>query len=757
MKAGQSQVTEDALFHFNTIKDLYSQKIDELNELKKMIFSQSDQQLDQQLRAKLRITIESLLIDLNEEVFGISEELAKSFTFQRNKHMLAQRANEFEQRQQQLFKKIKDTVENNPTIKTLRRNKRIKEQSPPQRDLNTFGATGSEEFEQRQNQQKPVPHPKHIHTMREPSPQQKSRKIKIGQSSSQKNLQEGGYQSEGRQRQGSIHLTQPQYNTQNIQIPIQHQRQQKLPKKQKSPIPLRRKDQQQTQQQITSSFNEDPVIQMLRTSNSSQRFNNSAKRQLQFQSDKELRRVFGYTSDGVKKNESKKHIKKLDEFERYLSNKQTGKQASGRKASSTRNKENFKPNQTFDEQEKFHINQTTLELQSEAFQVFAQDFAHMKSKMIQMQRQINNNEEKTQSLEELCNKLKTDNVKLVTDMRLIGKEQTELIQRVHYLERKNAQLQQENQIFRNILSNERTVKGQETNMPRQGGHYRDESASNISIHSGGGHDLRKQSPFSSFLNRHRSMSNNQINPQPELNSGGASLRNLRFANDISNQDIRNKEFNKNEQVLPQHTLNQTSTSKLLNQSFERENHHNQTLQNTRQPLNEPPNSIHNTLMSGRDDQQQQQYNSQNNFPNNNSFLRLQPQINNSRQISGPQTMKGDGLAQHPSFSYQMRNQMTPTTPERLLNVTNQPVDDTPSRANDQSRKELTGYNSLNMTQNSLNRNENSLVIERNRSFAPLARLNQNSQSSKKLLGLNETTGTQNREPLSDWVLERMKK
>ncbi len=37
------------------------------------------------------------------------------------------------------MKRINDTVEQNPAVKTLKRNQRIQRQSPPQRDLNTFG------------------------------------------------------------------------------------------------------------------------------------------------------------------------------------------------------------------------------------------------------------------------------------------------------------------------------------------------------------------------------------------------------------------------------------------------------------------------------------------------------------------------------------------------------------------------------------------------------------------------------------------
>lgn len=66
-----------------------------------------------------------MLIDLNEEVFAISEELAKSFTFERNRYKLTLRAQEFEQRQALLLKKVRDQVEQDPTVRALERRERI--------------------------------------------------------------------------------------------------------------------------------------------------------------------------------------------------------------------------------------------------------------------------------------------------------------------------------------------------------------------------------------------------------------------------------------------------------------------------------------------------------------------------------------------------------------------------------------------------------------------------------------------------------
>jgi hypothetical protein len=81
-----------------------------LNELKRQVFlighhtngggvTQGEGYLlDHQQRSRLRILIESMLIDVNEEIFALSEELAKSFgSMDRNaSYSKLQRAYEFE-------------------------------------------------------------------------------------------------------------------------------------------------------------------------------------------------------------------------------------------------------------------------------------------------------------------------------------------------------------------------------------------------------------------------------------------------------------------------------------------------------------------------------------------------------------------------------------------------------------------------------------------------------------------------------------
>jgi hypothetical protein len=88
--------------------------------------------LDHHQRSKLRILIESLLIDLNEEIFALSEELARSFaTFDTRSQKGAsgsplQRALEFDQRKNQLLRKIKENIDENHSVKIIRRQANIR-------------------------------------------------------------------------------------------------------------------------------------------------------------------------------------------------------------------------------------------------------------------------------------------------------------------------------------------------------------------------------------------------------------------------------------------------------------------------------------------------------------------------------------------------------------------------------------------------------------------------------------------------------
>lgn len=76
-------------------------------------------------------------------------------------------------------------------------------------------------------------------------------------------------------------------------------------------------------------------------------------------------------------------------------------------------------------------------LQSEAFDLFAQDFAHMKKTILQMQQRQDNGEDKMKLLEEEVERLRTENVKLTTDVKIIRSEHSEIMHSLYTLEKKN--------------------------------------------------------------------------------------------------------------------------------------------------------------------------------------------------------------------------------------------------------------------------------------------------------------------------------
>ena len=59
---------------FNAVKKDLTDQISSLTQLKKNVIK--SEQVETSAKSRLRITIESLLIDLNEEIFALSEELA---------------------------------------------------------------------------------------------------------------------------------------------------------------------------------------------------------------------------------------------------------------------------------------------------------------------------------------------------------------------------------------------------------------------------------------------------------------------------------------------------------------------------------------------------------------------------------------------------------------------------------------------------------------------------------------------------------
>ena len=80
---------------FNGIKAELADEINSLTVLKRNVIK--SEQVETSAKSRLRITIESLLIDLNEEIFALSEELAKSYSGEEARALVS-KAREFDHR-----------------------------------------------------------------------------------------------------------------------------------------------------------------------------------------------------------------------------------------------------------------------------------------------------------------------------------------------------------------------------------------------------------------------------------------------------------------------------------------------------------------------------------------------------------------------------------------------------------------------------------------------------------------------------------
>ena len=118
LKLNNCSTTDDALQVFNSIKAELSGQIVDLTKLKKEVIATEN--IEVSAKSRLRITIESLLIDLNEEIFALSEELAKSFSGESSRTLVS-KAREFEMRKKQIVQKVKQTIDDDPIAKIVRR------------------------------------------------------------------------------------------------------------------------------------------------------------------------------------------------------------------------------------------------------------------------------------------------------------------------------------------------------------------------------------------------------------------------------------------------------------------------------------------------------------------------------------------------------------------------------------------------------------------------------------------------------------
>ena len=75
--------SNDPLHRYSTIKTDLQASVNSLVNFKSQLLNGSQQvggAIDQQKRSRMRIQIETLLIDLNEELFSLSDELARLYS-----------------------------------------------------------------------------------------------------------------------------------------------------------------------------------------------------------------------------------------------------------------------------------------------------------------------------------------------------------------------------------------------------------------------------------------------------------------------------------------------------------------------------------------------------------------------------------------------------------------------------------------------------------------------------------------------------
>ena len=108
---------------FSGVKIELAYQINALTALKRMITT--SESVEPSVKSKLRITVESLLIDLNEEMYELSEELSKSFVPERQEAYVL-KAREFDFRKKKLLKRVQTQVEANNQVRQIRREGRMR-------------------------------------------------------------------------------------------------------------------------------------------------------------------------------------------------------------------------------------------------------------------------------------------------------------------------------------------------------------------------------------------------------------------------------------------------------------------------------------------------------------------------------------------------------------------------------------------------------------------------------------------------------
>jgi hypothetical protein len=93
----------------------------------------------------------------------------------------------------------------------------------------------------------------------------------------------------------------------------------------------------------------------------------------------------------------------------------------------------------------------SIHLQSEAFEAFSSDFALMKKSLLHVTHKLGLQNDRIQSLEDEMDGVRTENLKLVTDMKIIRNEYQEVLNSMFTLEKRNANLGAENEALKRLL------------------------------------------------------------------------------------------------------------------------------------------------------------------------------------------------------------------------------------------------------------------------------------------------------------------
>ncbi|CDW78098.1 UNKNOWN [Stylonychia lemnae] len=683
---------DDPIHFFNGLKEIYSMHIESLTSLKRMVFSsQNEAFMDQHQKSKIRINIESLLIDLNEEVFSLSEELTRSITKGFSKVQIEPyKRVEFEDRLKHIQKKIKDNIDENPCIKIIRRNMRIQNQttlSPPQRDIQSHQQTIDQDHQRRLSPQKNYEAIQPMRNYVEPplsTRQYGDHGLRLG--SDQKNFETlNPYKGGGRNS-----LT-----------------------KKKSPTPLRRKD-LTALQSGSKSFVQQNSGSKNRSNHSQTRNNQSAQRQLQF-------KTMDYSSNNQKKHNHDQGVRqmpanagknrlqtkkqeKLDEFEKFLAMKtQKGMPINSQK-------ENLLPS---------HSLQTNYESKFagiEGFSDFAKDFSLMKNKILQLQQSLAQNEEKTNNLESQVDKLKTENLKLTTDVKIIRNEHSEILHKLVNIDKKNQQLYIENEILRKQITEDGNMINKSYDQRiASGGDQMSQSFDKQN-------EQRKLSPFQGVLNKDRSFSNSRDDSVPKPKT-------IQIQKPSTSKNM-NAEFLSFQPSLNQTYHNQTLSEdgEMLKQqlTYNDHNFHNQ------------PSTYHNPLLSISNERIYAQNNNRVGVDQNSFHLsnKHNPVLSNQSQNQSINHSRIVSANFNPQINISNMNiQETPNTPNQMVMVMS---DETPrGRRND-------GIPYLHAPSN-LDTQSRSKQYVVGKGLTP-------SGSNQNLgqMQLNE------QEQLSDWVIERMR-